>query len=125
MQHYTAHIARVHEGTEYKCEQCDKSYKDKQYLRKHVKRVHEEGIKIKVKNEIKVEIINCEFCEKAFNTKVKLRRHIKKVHEIKNHDGHKQKCDYCDLKFIEESDLVRHIQTGTYLFPDFIFHYIN
>ena len=51
----------------HKCEECDKSFKDKTQLETHVKRVH-------VKYE-------CDECDKVFQYEILLERHIEAAHE--------------------------------------------
>ena len=64
----------------HQCEHCDKSYKQKNALTKHVKEVH-----------LEIKQFQCEQCDKAFSFKYKLNQHVKTVH-----DGVTYDCDSCD-----------------------------
>ena len=64
----------------HKCDHCDKSYKQRNALAKHVKEVHLENKQFQ-----------CEQCDKAFSFKYKLNQHVKTVH-----DGVTYDCDSCD-----------------------------
>ena len=64
------------------CNQCDKSFTTRNYLKKHIKIIHD-GIK-KWK---------CEYCPKAFSERNNLRRHVERLHEG---NAPTEKCEYCD-----------------------------
>lgn len=76
---------RIH-GTErnYKCENCDKAFKNAKQLKNH-RALH---------NEVRV-IRKCEHCDKLFYNKKYLRNHVKSVHEMLN----EFKCVVCDNIF--------------------------
>ena len=64
------------------CNLCDKSFTTRNYLKKHIKIIHD-GIK-KWK---------CEYCPKAFSERNNLRRHVERLHEG---NAPTEKCEYCD-----------------------------
>ena len=89
------------------CENCDKTFRDKAMLTRHIKSVHyeftcqycEKSFKYKYNLTVHMNSINlliknvkCENCDKTFRDKGMLRRHIKSVHS-------KFMCQYCDKSF--------------------------
>ena len=72
--------------------QCDKTYKSKVSLRKHVKDAHS------------VKCLQCDECEKMFSAFDLLNDHKRKVHNLKLH-----KCDQCEFRSIIKGDLKRHM----------------
>ncbi len=68
----------------YKCEDCDKVYKEKVGLRVH----------IKIKHSASVQPIQCVKCDKYFSNKFSLKHHLRKVHPSKLHS-----CTFCGSSF--------------------------
>ena len=75
-----------------KCHQCEKTLKNVQHFKRHIKQVH-----------FQVKPFKCEVCKKDWTTPQKLRRHFDMVHlNKKNH------CKICDTSF--KYDLKRHMR---------------
>ena len=68
----------------YKCEDCDKVYKNKDGLRQH----------IKIKHSTSVESVQCTKCDKYFVNKYSLNDHLRQVHPSKLHS-----CSFCGSSF--------------------------
>ena len=88
------HISCVHEvhPKKYKCDICDKAFKQLSYLKAHVRSVHE-GLKIQ-----------CEKCDKTYDDVRQLKIHIQNIHEEQT----KHICDFCELGFNLKSQLKSH-----------------
>nr|CAH8860678.1 unnamed protein product [Trichobilharzia regenti] len=86
------HVRVVHEGVTYPCEQCGKSFSRKWNLKQHINSVHER------------QIFQCDNCEKSFSSKNILLRHVRSSHE-----GVCYKCDQCDKTFSRKYDLNQHV----------------
>lgn len=69
----------------YKCETCDKAFKNAKQLKNH-RAVH---------NEVQRVVQKCELCDRLFTNKKYLRNHVKSVHEMLN----EFKCIVCDNIF--------------------------
>ena len=93
-----SHKVMVHEGAEkiHKCDFCDKSYALKSYLKSHIKSSHG--------NQPPV---NCHICGKSFS-KQYLRSHIKEVHEG---EINWKVCHICAFKCRTNSTLKTHMMT--------------
>ena len=77
------------------CSICQKELKNKEYLKKHVKRIHEATYDFK-----------CDLCEKAFTTKSNL-----KSHQISIHNNAKPyKCEKCDKTFKLKYSIGKHMR---------------
>ena len=83
------HKRRVHEGINFPCKLCVKSFGTKDNLSRHIKIVHE-GPRY-----------NCEKCDKSFTTEEKLASHICKVYRT-------YECDMCDRVFKKKEYLFNH-----------------
>jgi hypothetical protein len=68
----------------YKCENCDKIYKKKKYLREH----------IKIKHSRSVKPLQCVKCDQFFLNKYALKKHLYQVHPSKLHS-----CTFCGSSF--------------------------
>ena len=78
-----------------KCGLCCKTFLHKEYLKKHIHRVHEQQ-----KNH------RCNICDKSFAEIEYLRKHVRSVHNgLKNY-----KCVYCEKLFSKSQNLKRHVQ---------------
>jgi Zinc finger, C2H2 type len=77
------------------CFTCKKTYSRKQYLKTHIKTVHE-GKKL-----------CCEFCDKLFFHQGNIYRHIKTIHEGKK----LFRCSICMKSFNQKSSRDRHVET--------------
>ncbi len=67
----------------YKCENCDKVYKTKDFLRGHIKLKHSA-----------IKSLQCAKCDKHFENKNSLKRHLYNVHPSKLHS-----CTFCGSSF--------------------------
>ena len=77
------------------CEFCEKSFKLKYQMQRHVKKVHEKALETK-----------CALCEKTFSDSSCLQVHMNTFHsKMKNF-----KCDSCDQRFVSKGALISHIQ---------------
>ena len=121
------HIKDMHEESirDHKCTECEKTFKHKRHLQKHILVIHE-GIKphqcdqcgkaFSGSSGLKTHIINnhggikafqCHKCDYKCAQKHMLNTHINHVHEgVKNH-----KCDHCQKFFFHEKNVLRHIKT--------------
>ena len=78
----------------YKCEICDKEFKNNNGLKIHINVVH---------NLVKEH--QCNICQRVFKLQSQLTSHVKNAHENKkNH-----KCDSCVKAFSTSQNLKRHI----------------
>ena len=85
----------IHERKKpFKCDNCDKSFRQKAHLQRHVASVHE-GIKS----------FQCNDCAKYFTTKRSMCDHIATVHELKK-PFH---CDICNRCFTSKAYIAKHI----------------
>ena len=77
--------------TGFKCSICDKSFKSKSSLYKHVKGIHD---KLR---------FYCKLCYGNYSDKSNLRKHVLSVHE-----NVKYSCEFCDKAFSDQSNLITH-----------------
>ena len=82
----------------WKCDQCDKSFKNKVNMVKHFLNVH---------NELKQKSLSCEYCEAKFTYQHKLVAHIRNNHN----NGRSLKCDKCDYDCKSDKDFKLHYST--------------
>ena len=80
-------------SNQYKCVQCQKTFNDSSYLRKHQRSVHE-GVNYP-----------CIHCDYQASLQQTLNRHIRAVHE-----GIKYSCDQCDQQFTQKGNLRLHMR---------------
>ena len=75
-QHLVSHIRSVHTDEKqtniYPCQSCEKDFKTKGELKKHMNRVH-----------LKLRPHECDICNSIFSEKGDLNKHIRSVHEKK------------------------------------------
>ena len=83
------------------CDHCHKLFENRSFLRKHMRKYHED-IKIYGSKET----FKCETCETVFTDISSLKRHKRIVHENKKYHN----CDFCGKSFSKKHDLKRHIQ---------------
>ncbi|KAJ8706854.1 hypothetical protein PYW07_012932 [Mythimna separata] len=112
-------------GASYKCEECQRCFREKNYLTRHVRNMHTGEKPYKCEEcqlffSQKGHLINhnrthtgekpfkCEECQLCFSQKGNLRKHIR------THTGEKPyKCEECQLCFSQKSHLTNHIRTHT------------
>ena len=83
------HIKFVHEKElEFKCDMCEKFFRNTYCLRRHVNSHHKH-----------IKVAKCESCGKSFSEE----RYLKLFHKCRKH-----KCDLCDEKYTNEKTLQRH-----------------
>jgi uncharacterized C2H2 Zn-finger protein len=68
---------------DYKCEDCDKIYKNKDSLQKHIKIKHSGN-----------QSLQCVKCDKHFSNKYSLKQHLYQVHPSKLHS-----CTFCGSSY--------------------------
>ncbi|CAO1405184.1 unnamed protein product [Diamesa serratosioi] len=84
---------KVKDEMEFACMLCEKEFREKQYLRQHLKLVH-----------LRTEDSLCNICEKVFSSRRNLISHIKAVHEkIREYF-----CNSCTKSFTQKHRLVSH-----------------
>ncbi len=67
----------------YKCDDCNKIYKNKEYLQEHITIKHST-----------IESLECGKCDKQFSNQRSLKRHLYQVHRSKLHS-----CNFCGSSF--------------------------
>ena len=82
-------------ATRFPCSKCDFKSKNKHYLAKHIKSIHE-GIKFEC------EVMGCNY---TANTRPSILKHLKSKHE-----GVTYPCDQCNHKANQKWNLQKHIQ---------------
>ena len=92
------HIKIIHEGKRYECQTCEKSYASNSLLRSHQTTVHD-GIK-------REKDYKCDACKKSFWQKQHLNEHIRRVHE-----GKRYECKTCEKTYASFSMLKKHKTT--------------
>ena len=93
--HITNIISRLHEGTSYTCQVCDRVFSYRGALKRHIQSVHQ-GAKPH----------HCGVCDKFFSRKAHLFLHIRTVH-----NGEKpHRCPVCGRGFGERGTLTHHIR---------------
>ena len=88
------HKQSVHQGVKFACDQCDHQYTDQTGLRRHIQSEHE-GIKYA-----------CDQCDFQAKRQDHLTKHIQSKHE-----GIRYACDQCDFQATLQRNLTRHIQS--------------
>ena len=83
-------------GNQYVCEKCDKSFKQKSYLKAHIENVHEGVTHI------------CDICEKEFSSKGALAGHKRQIHP--NENTKKYQCPQCHYFTYIKALFRNHIQ---------------
>ena len=95
------HVERMHLlipkplGHILECNQCDKKYRERGELNRHIKVKHE-GFRIP-----------CNFCEYQATGRSSINSHVKAIHQ-----GVVHPCDHCEKYFRHSSDLSKHIKTN-------------
>ena len=89
------HILSHTKERNYKCDECDLSFKCQYSVRSHKKKVH-----VGIRN------YKCEYCPKAFKIPGALRRHLD-IHE----ENYKAQCRICGKKFVQPGNYILHLRT--------------
>ena len=79
----------------FRCEICEKYFKMRSQMQRHVKKVHEKASETK-----------CELCEKTFSDAYCLMVHMNTFHSKKKNFI----CDTCEQSFVSKAALIGHIQ---------------
>lgn len=93
----------------HECLQCDRTFKTKNYLLDHIRRLHSAGDKSEKKK--KSCVFNCHFCDKSFLTKLGYDLHLQlshrdQVEKKKESDGYI--CKQCGGRFATLGNLTEH-----------------
>lgn len=94
------HIKHIHHKVTYDCDRCPAVLSTRMSLSRHINTCH-----LKIRNW------GCDACGSTFTEQKSLKNHYRKVHE-----GITDKnipCEHCDLKFINQWSLSRHLLTHT------------
>jgi uncharacterized Zn-finger protein len=118
------HMKTVHreltESEMHKCKYCNRFFKLKIYLNRHVARIHGTKHKSKGRNGSKKKcsetIFNkedvslyCELCKQFFTTRGSLQKHVRVKHEFVDLKD-RFVCDHCGSTFLIKYYLIRHIR---------------
>ena len=79
----------------YDCDQCDKSYKEKNYLKQHIIATH-----------LGISYL-CDICNSKFISRKGLQAHISRKH---SENVPKQKCPKCPFETLQKADINRHFK---------------
>lgn len=90
----STHNKLVHDSNVYPCKHCIASFKCKNYLEKHIKRVHEH-----------VEKVQCENCNRYYKGSSNLR-----IHQLDCYGNHNYVCSECPRTFATISAQKRHLE---------------
>ncbi|KAG1704455.1 Zinc finger protein Gfi-1b [Nymphon striatum] len=88
------HMVTNHETQAPSCKICDKTYKNHNILKMHIKLVHYPT----------PVFYECQICSNKFNRKAHLKRHLRTHDPERSH-----KCSLCDYRGVEKSDLTKHM----------------
>ncbi|XP_075975969.1 uncharacterized protein LOC142976471 [Anticarsia gemmatalis] len=86
----------VHRKKQYTCPVCNKEYREKYFIIKHIPTHFESVLHV------------CKVCGKVFNARSRLVEHTKTHSEIRNH-----KCSYCGKGFMRPHQLEQHLNIHT------------
>ena len=87
------HVTTMHDGRQFVCPQCQRSYDTKDGLKQHVDRMHN-----------KLYRYRCETCEKGFLNRSHYYDHVAAHTGVKRHT-----CSICDMRFTNKSTLKTHV----------------
>jgi len=93
------HIRRVHREIMFSCENCDMKFVSEFNLKKHIKS-HIEQVKENMLPR------DCNICKKQFMKRSNLLEHFRRVHREVLFS-----CESCDMKFVSELSLKRHVKS--------------
>ena len=94
-RHLRRHIESLHQMKIFSCEKCNKTFKWKSNLDRHIDNIHMES-----------ERSDCQECDKTFTQNYSLKRHVESEHR-----GMKKfTCDICGKEFTLKQGLTRHIE---------------
>ncbi|XP_043199348.1 zinc finger protein 316-like isoform X2 [Amphibalanus amphitrite] len=100
------HLATHSDKASHKCSLCERAYKRRDVLLRHIREVHFGDVKPKTK-DLKLRHV-CDLCGKGFAAPIALKRHIK------CHMGEKPfRCGECFKTFALKGDLTKHYMTHT------------
>ena len=89
----------------HRCEKCDKSFRQKKDLYKHMRKNHG------TKPELRKGEFACDQCSSVFIQKQTLYRHVRKLHGAEPVlEKDKMTCNYCTEKFLGRKEVYQHIK---------------
>ena len=83
------------------CDICDRHFKERRYLRQHMRNVHNEKLS---KQPEESKGFDCEYCDKSLGSEYNLQRHIQVVHK----KDQLCKCEVCGATFARLRSLNQH-----------------
>lgn len=96
----------------HECLKCDRTFKTKNYLLDHIRRVHNSGDKSE-KYKKKTCVFDCDFCNKSFLTKLGYDLHLQLSHREqveKKKESSGYTCKECGSRFTMFDSLTEHKQ---------------
>lgn len=93
----------------HKCLKCDRTFKTKNYLLDHIRRVHSVGDRSE-KYKKKTCVFDCDFCDKSFLTKLGYDLHLQLSHRDQVEESNGYTCKECGSRFMTFEKLTEHKQ---------------
>ena len=105
-EHELIHKEAAERGLQFKCRFCEKHYKVKKCLDRHVREKHFDPNKNAdfIEDLGSIGDIKCEHCDKVFKRSFCLERHVSTVHSLEKSFF----CSKCEMKFTRKDSLNTH-----------------